>query len=323
MYRNKLLILNLVLILILSLSIIVSGASNKQAPELQKQVDEGELEPLEDRLPEEPLEIEPWDETGEYGGTWNRVTNSEEWDNMRDAMGGFSFTQWMEDGLNIRPNLIKDWEASDDKSSYTLYLREGLKWSDGEAVTTEDILFWFEEMVLNDEHSEPVPDWAIAGDETAEITAIDEYTLQVDFVKPSPLFITRLTCFPNAGIGSYNIVPKHYLKEFHPDYNDEYDNYETFEEKQEWWLNPEHPVLTPWKPVKYEPGERLIMERNPYYYAVDTEGNQLPYIDEVKLNYVQDTETLKLKLTQGESDMQVRGGELGARDVLLLKKREL
>ena len=77
-------------------------------------------------------------------------------------------------------------------------------------------------------------------------------------------------------------------------------DYEEFTEKQDWWNNPDRPVLNAWMLVALEPGNRMILERNPYYYAVDTAGNQLPYIDRMEVSFAENAEVLKLRIFSGD-----------------------
>ncbi|MFW5980906.1 MAG: ABC transporter substrate-binding protein, partial [Halanaerobiaceae bacterium] len=88
------------------------------------------------------------------------------------------------------------------------------------------------------------------------------------------------------------------------------------------WQNEDMPVLGEWKPVEIDPGERFVLERNPYYFGVDPEGNQLPYIDRVEIEMVSDNEIFKLKASQGESDMQIRPAVLDVPDISMLKNNE-
>ncbi|NOZ28646.1 MAG: ABC transporter substrate-binding protein [Chloroflexi bacterium] len=273
-----------------------------EAPMLHELVQQGKLPPLEERIPAEPLVIEPFETIGKYGGTWHRYDTSSSGSHVAMAMYGYSLVHWVKDGLGKRGGLAKSWDYNEDKTEWTFYFRKGTKWSDGEPFTVDDILFWWEDMVLNPEHPDSPPDWAIAGGKTMELEKIDDYTLKFKFAAPAPLLADRLAMWPNGVIAEKVVVPKHYLIQFHPDYSDEYDTFETFDEKLDWRVNPECPVLNPWMPVKYEPGARLIMERNPYYYAVDTAGNQLPYIDRVEVTYVESLEVSKLKVIAGEQE---------------------
>ena len=304
MHKRRLLCLLIGLLMTLSVASGLALAYN-EAPMLQDQVQAGLLPPVDERLPEQPLVITPLREVGKYGGTWVRWTTSRTWSYVRMLMYGHSPIRWVDDGMGIEPNWVESWESNPEATIWTFRLRKGVRWSDGHPLTTDDIMFWWNDMVLNLEMSDPVPDIFIAGGETARVEALDEYTVQVTYKEPAPLLIERLCMWPNAGHGERLIVPAHYLKQFHPDYSDA-ENFEIFEEKMEWWVNPECPVLTEWMPVEHQPARRLILQRNPYYYAVDTEGNQLPYIDTIEVNYVEDMEMIKLRLLNGEGHMQLR-----------------
>src|SRR5690606_33546669 len=150
---------------------------------------------------------------------------------------------------------------------------------------------------------------------------IDDYTIQFRYAAPNPILDARLATWPNGHEqGARLIVPAHYMKQFHPDYSD-YPNFEVFEEKLDWYANVEYPVLTAWRPVEYRPGERLVLERNPYYYAVDPEGNQLPYIDRIEWRISRDIEVIKNEIITGNVDFHLRP-YLDLRDLQLLRQNE-
>ncbi len=318
MIKNKSLTLLIGLILVFSLSWGVMGVSENQAPELQEAVAEGELEPLADRLPDEPLIFEPAEDIGQYGGTWNRYGTAEDFGHVRMSFYGHSLLRWVDDGLGIEENLVTDWEQNEDATEWTLWFREGVKWSDGEPMTVDDIIFWWEDMVLDTEFPDAVPDIFMAGGETVEMVKIDDYTLRLEYEAPAPLVPERLAMWPNSGIGERMIVPGHYLKQYHPEYSEDGD-YEALEEHVEWWIETDTPVLTAWNPVEYEPGEHIIYERNPYFYATDPEGNQLPYIDGIEVLFQADDEVAKLQLAEGNSDFQIRPSILHVEDVSMLQ----
>ena len=274
-----------------------------EAPALHELVLAGKLPPLEERIPSEPLVIEPYDRPGEYGGTWHRFDTSAAGSHVAMAMYGHSPVHWVKDGLDLRGGLAKSYEANADKTEWTMYFREGTRWSDGAPFTVDDILFWWEDMALNPDHPDSPPDWMIAGGETAVLERVDDYTLKWKFAAPAPLLPERLAMWPNSVVGEKIVVPKHYLIQFHPNYSDDYDDYTTFDESWDWRTNADCPVLNAWMPVEAEAGVRLVMERNPYYYAVDTAGNQLPYIDRVEVTFVEDLEVSLLKILGGEQEI--------------------
>lgn len=296
------------LALVMALVLMFSAAGMAQyneAPVLAEKVAAGELPPVEERLPENPMVITPYYEIGQHGGTWYVQSTATDWSNIRMKMYGHSPVRWVQDGLGIEGNWVESWESNDAATSWTLHIRRGIRWSDGAPFTSADFMFWWEDMVLNEEMSDPVPDMLTAGGQPATITAPDEWTIQIDFAGASPLLPERLAMWVNAGIAERYIVPAHYVRDYHPDYSD-YTDFEVFEEIIEWWANPGVPVLTEWMPVEHQITQRLVLERNPYYYAVDPEGNQLPYIDRVVATFAEDIEVVKLRLMAGESSFQVR-----------------
>ncbi|MXZ41103.1 MAG: hypothetical protein F4Z18_04815 [Caldilineaceae bacterium SB0666_bin_21] len=275
-----------------------------EAPMLAEMVAAGTLPPVDERLPKEPLVIEPYNEIGQYGGTWHRFDTSSSGSHLVMAMYAYSPVHWVKDGLDKRPGLAKGWANNDDKTEWTLYLREGTRWSDGDAFTADDFLFWWDDMVLNTEHSDVPPDYMKSADAVTEVTKSDDYTLTFTFSDSAPLFLDRLAMWPNGTIpGNEKLfVPEHYLRQFHPDFSDE-ETFELLDEKLNWPSNPDAPVLNPWMPVQYEPGTRLVLDRNPYYYAVDTAGNQLPYIDSIDMTFVENLEVSKLRVIAGEQEI--------------------
>ena len=294
------------LIVVFALSSVALGAYN-EAPMLAEKVAQGLLPPVEERLPENPLVIEPYHSIGKYGGTWVRFSTSPEFAFVRLAFYGHSPLRWIDDGevLGVQPGWAESWESNEDATEWILHIRKGIKWSDGHPFTSEDFMFWWNDMVHNPDMSDNVTDMFISGNEVVKVTAPDEYTLKFNYAAPAPLFPQYIAMRNKAGHGERWIVPAHYLKQFHPDYSD-YKDFEIFEEKMEWWTNPEMPVLSEWMPVEYHVANKLILERNPYFYAVDPEGNQLPYIDRIEVYLVEDPEVVKLKLLNGEGHMQVR-----------------
>ncbi len=286
--------------------------SFSEAPQLAELVERGELPPVEERLPKNSVVIEPWEEIGQYGGTWRRA-----WLGPSDAPGPNKIGAYVRlvrysfDGKKIEPDLVDYWEMSKDGKVFTFHIREKLKWSDGTPLTTDDVIFWFEDIILNKDLTPTLPEWLLVDEEAPTVEKIDNYTFTVTFSEPYPIFIYRLANYQ----GFY--APKHYLSQFHPNYvsmdkleamakeaNFEF-WYQLFAFKNDWQQNPELPVLYPWKVTSVLP-TRMIMERNPYFYKVDPAGNQLPYIDKVVHDLVQNKEVINMKAMAGEIDMQNR-----------------
>jgi peptide/nickel transport system substrate-binding protein len=169
-----------------------------EAPMLHEKVMAGELPPLDERIPAEPLVITPYNEIGTYGGTWHRFDTATNGNHLAMAMYGYSPVHWVKDGLDKQPGLAKGWDFNEDKTEYTLFFREGTKWSDGQPFTVDDFLYWWEDMVINPDHSDVPPDYLISGGETATVTKVDDYTLKFNFAAPAPLFLDRLAMWPNG-----------------------------------------------------------------------------------------------------------------------------
>ncbi len=291
-------------------------AEFSEAPALAKLVEEGKLPPVEERLPDEPAVVEPVEEIGEYGGTWRRAAISPNDTRINDRMGYEPLVRWARDGETIIPNLCTSWEIGEDGKVYTFHLRKGVKWSDGEPFTADDIMFWYEDVLLDEDLTPTFPAWLSPDGVPGKVEKVDDYTVKFIFASPYSLFLEYLSG-PDTGVFLFN-YPKHYLKQFHPKYTAEEDLtalakeagfefwYQLFGDKATPWMNPDLPTLRPWVLRSGPTAVRIVAERNPYYWKIDPQGNQLPYIDKVAWDIVQDTQMAVMKAVQGELDMQGR-----------------
>lgn len=326
-----------IIVLTLSLLLLVTGgvlAQNqmksakslgieefKQAPMLDELVEKGELPPVVERLPEDPIVVKPVEKIGEYGGTWNRIHNNDGMGPWYQTNYNEPFVRWTRDADDILFNLVRNWEWNEDKTEIVLHFVEGVKWSDGALLTVDDFLFWWEDMVLDDRLPQTPPKGThIAGD-PMQVEKIDDYTLKFIFPGTNPIFLQHMTLGPWSSANW--VVPAHYLKQFHPGYNSELEDDEVnelidrFSNRHQY---PDMPTFTAWRTVEFETGERAVFERNPYYWKVDSEGNQLPYIDKVVSRRIQDAEMQTLKTIEGEIDCQFRGFNL--KDIFLLSENQ-
>jgi peptide/nickel transport system substrate-binding protein len=346
--------------LLLLLSTAAATADNyMESPMLTARVSSGELPPVEDRLPDQPVVFDAsWNDVptedldfqvGKYGGTLRAVRTHPNWDADVWAMLKETLVAspgWMDaNPKDLRGNVILDYEISEDGTTFTFTMREGLKWSDGVAVTTEDVRFTYEDVHMNDELQEfgwdIMQQWMRTGNqpdgEPMLVEVIDDYTFQVSFPEPYPGFINSLAVF----WGTYRdfLKPKHHLMNFHPEYtsSDKLKDAlaEAGLEDDEWYklfLQEDHntwektnttavdfPSLCPWIISNVTPTVTL-WERNPYYFKVDSEGQQLPYIDMVRSEYVTDRETINLKIVAGELDIVER--EAGGPNLPFFKENE-
>jgi len=278
-----------------------------------------DLPPLEQRLPDNPLVITPTDRPGQQGGTWNHA-----------LVGGGSLSMlWRYQAYeplyrfdptwaSIIPNVAESYEVSEDSREYTITLRRGHNWSDGEPYTTEDVRFWYEDVFLDEDAPLGEQSFWYAANEVARLEIVDEVTFKVIFTEPNGFFMQQMAW---ANQDHLTRTPAHYLKQFHIRYN-ENANELAQERGYESWIalfqrehglaednvhfqNSSRPTLNAWMftTAPGEDTERAVAVRNPYYFKVDTEGTQLPYFDQIVYQMVSDPEVMLLKALQGEVDM--------------------
>jgi len=288
-----------------------------EAPALAEQVQAGTLPPVEERLPKDPMIIPVTEEIGQYGGTWNRcAVGPGDAGIINSRLGYECLVRWTADGTGVIPNVVKSYDISPDATEFTFHLREGMKWSDGEPFTADDFVFWYEDGLGNPDLTPTFPKWLRdpVNDQPMVLEKVDDHTFKITFQSPYGLFIQML-----AGPSALDMCrwPKHYLVQFHPGHTPmdelepkikaaDFDNWwELFGNKRN-WQNPECPWIWSWHPQRVPPDVPIVCERNPYYWKVDPEGNQLPYIDTLQFDVVENSDLLNLKAVAGEIDCQFR-----------------
>lgn len=310
----------------------------QEPPELAELVKAGKLPPVAERIGADPLVVKPVHGIGRYGGTMRRgFTGPVDVQNANRLAAGpdnLLYFDWR--WQKVVPNLAKGWEVSADGRATTIFLRKGMKWSDGHPFMADDILFWHDDIYRDEEvFKSPHPHLVVNG-KPAVVKKVDDFTVRFEFDGPYYLFPEVLAGWTamggqslqgSAGLGGY--APKHYLMQFHPKYvsKEELDRkvresgqttwVSLLKAKNSWHLNPELPTLTPWKTVQPINTANWVLERNPYSIWVDTEGNQLPYIDRISMTLAQDTEVLNLRTVAGEYDFQERHVDMQKLPVLL------
>jgi peptide/nickel transport system substrate-binding protein len=287
--------------------------SQREAPMLAEKVAAGELPPLEERLPVNPLVVEPYESLGQYGGTWKIGVLSPRAAYMSARTVTESFAMWDRTGSQPIPDVAESWEISDDGTTYTFHLREGMKWSDGEPFTSADILFWFNDIIMNSEYTPAPPDWLKIKGEVAAVSAPDDYTVVFTFASPYSLFLPNLAF---RGVSMFDF-PKHYISQFHPAYVDEaelaakikelgYETWNTAVLDLAYTANPDLPRISAWVNTTPKPETSAVFMRNPYYWKVDTEGRQLPYMDTMEIAIYQDREVMVLGAMNGEINYEAQ-----------------
>jgi peptide/nickel transport system substrate-binding protein len=309
-----------------------------EAPMLAEMVAAGTIPAIEERLPEVPFVVGPgiymteenlpdW-QPGKYGGTLRSSHSVANWNPDIFVAMNEPFLMAPKIGdQNIVCNVCESFEVTDENKVFTFKLRKNLKWSDGMPVTTEDVRFAWEDIRNNTDISPSgVPQqWKTGFAPTgtpATVEIIDDYTFKVTFDAPYGAFLRALTI--EGWVGYTQVLePAHYLKQFHATYTSLEDLKPLLDEMQltnEWWqvfaskrcqnwdmTNPrcaDYPALNPWIGKDTGNPSTMRFERNPYYFKVDTQGQQLPYIDYLSSQQVNDVEMVTLKVVAGEVDFQ-------------------
>ncbi len=300
-------------------SAAAQGGKYHEAPTVAEQVKAGKLPPVEQRLPEQPLVVPVVEKVGEYGGVWRRafLGPADANNYVRVVYDGlFRFTP---DGAEIEPKIAAGAKSSADFKVWTILLRKGARWSDGAPFTADDIVFWYKDVLLNKDLMPSLPSWIRNADGTAaNVEKVDDYTVRFTYDRPATLFLTEVANQDGADGGYAMFLPAHYLKKFHPAYTakEEVDRLaqsvsfktwtELFLSRATLSQNPERPTMAAWMPMSRVSDPVFTLRRNPYYIGVDTAGNQLPYIDEVRFTYFADQQALNLAAIAGNFDMQAR-----------------
>ena len=265
-----------------------------ESPILAELVKERKLPPVAERVGPEPVVIEGVDGIGNYGGTWNMVTNSPQTLTAIDSwMSGSCLVRWSPMGYPIVPHIAKRWDVTPDKKEWTFYIRKGMKWSDGHPFTAGDILYWWEHEVKDEIIG--FPSFMKVGGKKGEIIMVDSHTVKFIFPVSHSLLLERLA--PTVEFFS----PRHYLESYHPilgnsDLIEAMMRVNKITKRDALYItlklvnNPEHPRIWPWIYRTYKANPPQAYVRNPYYWAVDTQGNQLPYVD----RFMMDVKTERL-----------------------------
>jgi peptide/nickel transport system substrate-binding protein len=298
--------------------------SQMEAPMLAERVAQGELPPVEDRLPspDHRAVIEPYEELGRYGLSWRTMYRGPgDWPWFTRTVGHEQLVQWNRAWDQLEAGIARDWEVADGGRTYTFHLREGMKWHDGADFTANDFRFWYDNVVTHPDIILAWPGFFYTDGELFELETPDDYTVIFRFSGINAFFLQAAA----SGDGRW-LIPhaEHYFSEFHGDINSDADSiaraagYSDWVEYYEflgdqWWDNPDRPSLYAWTPRVGvgDATERWVLDRNPYYWKVDTAGRQLPYLDQVVMDNIPDNDVRLLRITSGQVDLHSRsmGGD--------------
>ena len=288
-----------------------------EAPMLAEMVQRGELPEVADRLPINPCVAPALASVGQYGGALRRGFKgvSDRWGPTKLVDHGLV---WYEKDLSLRAHLAESWEVNDDGTLWTIRLRVGMKWSDGQPFTSRDFVWWYENVLQNKEATPSIPTAFTTGTPPvlAEMKAVDDFTVTFQFAHPNPLFIYRMA-------RTHPFAPAHALARYHQDQAEDpaalqadmqargFDDWASyFEDRGAWYLNMDRPTLGPWVARNPLSDEVFLMARNPYYPVIDVGGSQLPYIDHVQHRMFNDVTVFDMWIVGGEIDFQARHVQL-------------
>ena len=299
------------------------------------------LPSLADRLPSEPLVVAPYDSIGKYGGTFDMLSNATE-SGTSDMMAvrHVNLVRYSDDLETIVPNVAKGWEWNNNFTQLTFFLRKGQKWSDGAPFGAEDVEFWYENLAIDTNVREKPKDYALVGGEPMTVDVIDAQTVRFNLPSPKPGLLSHF-----ANHYAQGFQPKHFLGQWHPAVNPDADaNAQKLGFENGYaaiaayygssdWMDTPTPMLTNSDKLAILPlhahptleSHIVIAEStegrhfvaNPYFYMVDTAGNQLPYINEQDEVFVGNAEVRLLKLMNGEVSFKQQALNLDHAPLLL------
>jgi peptide/nickel transport system substrate-binding protein len=311
--------------------------SFKEAPALAELVKAGKLPPVQERIGQDPLVVKPLRESGRYGGTWRRgFTGPFDTSNGHRVAQNDKLLYYDYTGTKVVPNIARGWEVSPDGKVTTVLLRRGMRWSDGQPFTADDFVFWYQDVYLNKELV-PVPLTVMTiNGKPVVIEKVDASTIR--FVSPEPYYALPVVLASVWGIGHHarfgrdalgGFAPAHYMKQFHPKYTSaeelakkvaelKFESWVTmFKNRNDACRNVDLPVVTPWKTTSPLTTPTWVLERNPYSVWVDADGNQLPYIDRIRMTLGESLEVINLRAIAGEYDSQARHIDISKLPVFL------
>ncbi|HEY5899960.1 MAG TPA: ABC transporter substrate-binding protein [Burkholderiales bacterium] len=301
-----------------------------ETPSLAEQVAAGKLPPVDKRLPMKPLVVPLGQDgtvLGRHGGTLNSLAGRSR-DTRLFTIYGYARLVGYDRHLNIVPDILESFDVQQGRV-FTLHLRRGHRWSDGQPFTAEDFRYWWEDVANNKELSPSGPprDMMVDG-EAPKFEVLNETTVRYAWSKPNPDFLPRM-----AGASPMFIFrPAHYLKQFHKKYSAKVREQEANGTAKRRWSavhnrmdnlyegdNPDLPTLQPWVNSTRPPADRFVALRNAYFHRVDERGRQLPYIDRFVLA-IADAKLIPAKAGAGDADLQAR--DLNFNNYTFLKQGE-
>ena len=306
------------LLVCIALALFAGAAvAAEEPPYFKADVEAGKLPPVAKRLPQTPLVVDvtrsDW-ELGRYGGEL-RTLLAKDRDIRMMVVYGYSRLVGYDESLNLVPDVL-DRVDNIDSRVFTLHLRPGHKWSDGQPFTSADFRYFWDDVAHNPDLSPfGLPPILKVRDKGPKFEVLSETAVRFTWDEPNPQFLPAL-----AGPSPLYIYrPAHYLRQFHAKYigvdkattqakeagSRSWAGYHQKKDEQFRFDNPDLPTLEPWINTTPLPSTRFVLVRNPYFHRVDRAGRQLPYIDRVIVN-ITDGKLIPAKAGTGDVDLQAR-----------------
>lgn len=299
------------------------------------------LPPLAERLPAEPLVMAPYHSIGKYGGVFDMMSNATEAGTSDFlAIRHVNLVRYSDNLQTIVPNVAKSWEWNKDFTQLTFTLRKGHKWSDGHPFTAEDVKYWYDNLALNPKIFEKPKNYVLVADKPMTVDVLDPQTVRFNLPAPKPGLLVH---FANSYAQGFQ--PKHFLGKWDPDINPDADKMakaagfenglevlSNYYGNSDWTDTPTPMLRSPDKVARLpadtmptleshilisESTEGRHLVANPYFFQVDTAGNQLPYISEQDEIFVNEDEVRLLKLVNAEVDFKAQSLQLSTAPLLL------
>ena len=309
-----------------------------------------DLMPLAKRLPSEPLIVAPYNKIGMYGGTLNGISKATE-SGTSDLLSvrHVNLVRFSDDLATVVPNVAKSWQWNDTFTVLKVNLRKGHKWSDGQDFNAHDIAFWYNNLLMNTNVIKKPKDRFLSAGKPVKVEVLNDTTVQFTMNESTPGFLDNF-----AQDYAQPFQPKHLLAQFHPELTKDADKKAqalgfdngyaliNFYYGQSDWKDVPTPLLkdkaaterlvkaglTAIAPslesylVVEESLEGRRLVANPYFFQVDTAGNQLPYINEISEVFIGDEDIQTAKLIAGEVDYKAQAVNLPQAPVLLENKEQ-
>jgi len=294
---------------------------------------------VEQRLPQEPMVLKPLRSVGKYGGTWRRgFLGPGDSENGNRVRSSDKLLFWDVTGTKITPNAAKGFEISADGRRTTLFLRKGMKWSDGAPFTADDFMFWYQDMYQNkDLIKSPAPELSANG-KAGRMSKLDETpccsssTIRTSCFRAS-LPATRRSAAASRGCSrrsaSSASMHRHIISSSScrktPRRGAQPEGQggglrqlgAGVQDQVRLAAQPDVPTIAAWRMVQPINTQTWVLERNAYFWTVDTAGNQLPYLDKVQLTLAENPEVINLRAIAGEYDYMERFIDLAKLPVFL------